>query len=203
MGTVSENDPRCSYCQEMDYPYCSVCKDEVQGTPYRPDTNHLHSSSCLRVRPVGRTNIICGFDNDTTSKEDESKDLYYCAGRCGISTDNKDELDDNGLYYCWHFECLPTKTQAEMRRVDDELRPKLKDIVTRKGMAARIPEMLELELDDLMEFITQYGNKRDLDGRIDEYTNHMPCTKYPQHYQVDKHHLEERIAELKDKQKKA
>lgn len=31
---------------------------------------------------------------------------------------------------------------------------------------------------------------------IDEYKNHMPVTKYPNHYQVDKLHLDQRIAEL-------
>lgn len=31
---------------------------------------------------------------------------------------------------------------------------------------------------------------------IDEYKNHMPVTKYPNHYQVNKLHLDQRIAEL-------
>lgn len=39
---------------------------------------------------------------------------------------------------------------------NDTLREQLEDIVTRKGTSARIPEILELELDDLENFIEEH-----------------------------------------------
>lgn len=51
-------------------------------------------------------------------------------------------------------------------------------------------------LDGIIALINSYTQEKCREARIDEYLNHMPCTKYPNHYQIDKAHLDDRIAQL-------
>lgn len=51
------------------------------------------------------------------------------------------------------------KQQKTILQQPNQVREALKDIVTRKGTAGRIPEMLELELDQLEALFTKEQNK--------------------------------------------
>ena len=54
---------------------------------------------------------------------------------------------------------------------DKELREQLRAIVTRNGKSVRIPELLEKELDNLMQFITADRKHVALEARLNEVQN--------------------------------